>query len=247
MLRLLNCLVFISPLAFGQAAGDRPAFEVTSVKPTSHSTDRGASFSVSGNRLIITRANLGFLILYAYDIDGVKPLGGPGWIWSEQQQYDVEGAAEGDAKRSPAELKLMLQTLLADRFKLVVHHETQDLSVFALVISKKGPRLGEAMPADGQPASLMNRGHISARRMSMANLAGSLRSDLGKLVLDETGLPGPYAFTLDWSPNDPGRDGDADRPSLFAALEEQLGLRLDAVKRPIEQLVIDHAEKPSGN
>jgi uncharacterized protein (TIGR03435 family) len=72
--------------------------------------------------MTITKANLGFLIVYAYDVRGAQPLGGPSWVWSEQQQYDVLGKAEGEAKRSPAELRLMLQTLLADRFKLAVHH-----------------------------------------------------------------------------------------------------------------------------
>src|ERR1022692_4287096 len=100
MIRFTSFFLFLSLFALGQAAGDHPAFEVASVKPTSHSTDRGASFSVSGNRLTITKANLGFLIVYVYDINGVQPLGGPSWVWSEQQQYDVLGKAEGEAKRS---------------------------------------------------------------------------------------------------------------------------------------------------
>jgi uncharacterized protein (TIGR03435 family) len=239
-------VVLTSVAALGQPAGS--SFEVASVKPTSHSTDRGASFSVSGNRLTITKANLGFLIIDAYDIDGVRPLGGPSWVWSEQQQYDVLGKAEGEAKRSPAEIKLMLQTLLADRFKLAVHRETRDISVFALVVAPKGPKLGEAKPADEKPDYRMVRGHITAQPMSMARLAATLRgTEVRTLVLDETGLSGQYAFTLDWDDFQGRREADSDRPSLFTALEEQLGLKLEAVKRPIEHLVIDRAEKPSEN
>jgi bla regulator protein blaR1 len=118
------------------------------------------------------------------------------------------------------------------------------------VVAKKGPKLGAAKPADGQPASPMVRGHIAALKMSMARLAGSLAADVGSQVVDETGLPGECAFTLDWNPDDIqglGRDGNSDRPSVFTALEEQLGLKLEAVKRPVDQLVIDRTEKPSEN
>jgi uncharacterized protein (TIGR03435 family) len=237
-------------LAFGQSTESRRAFEVASVRPTSHSTDRGPSFSVSGNRLTITKANLGFLIVYAYGTSGVRPVGGPSWTWSDRDEYDVEGIAE-EAKRSPADLKLMLQALLADRFKLAVHRETRVIPVFVLTVARGGPKLGEAQPADDQPdrAFRMVRGHITAQKTSMARLADLLHMpESGMQVLDETRLAGLYAFTLDWNPDDlQHRRADDSRPSLFTALEEQLGLKLESVKRPIEHLVIDYAEKPAEN
>jgi uncharacterized protein (TIGR03435 family) len=232
--------------ASGQPTGDAPAFEVASIKPA-QSTDRGFSVSVSGSRLTITKTDLSFLIRYAYDLRSLQLIvGGPGWVRSEQ--YDVIGKAEGDAKRSAEQFRPMLQALLADRFKLAIHREMREIPVYVLVVGKNGPKMVAVNGADPGPmSSSMTPGHLNAPKLSMARLAGLLGGmpELQNLVFDETGLTGIYTFTLEWSPDD-GRSTSSG-PSIFTAVQEQLGLKLEAVKRPVEHLVIDHAERPSEN
>jgi uncharacterized protein (TIGR03435 family) len=247
-MRMIACAGLIGVLAWtawGQPASDAPAFEVASIKPT-QSTDRGISISLSGSRLTITKAQLLYLILYAYDIRGSQLVGGPSWVRSDE--YDVIGKAEGEASRSADQFRPMLQTLLADRFKLAIHREMREIPVYVLVVGKNGPKMTAVNGADTGPMSFrMTPGHLRAPKESMARLAGLLGGmpELRNLVFDETGLTGAYTFTLEWSPDD-GRP-PSDAPSLFTALQEQLGLKLESVKRPVEHLVIDHAEKPSEN
>jgi uncharacterized protein (TIGR03435 family) len=136
----------------------------------------------------------------------------------------------------------MVQTLLAERFHLALHRETRQLPIFALVVGKTGPRLHEAENTPGPTRTRL--GQIIARKMSLTTLANILTFDLKRPVKDQTGLPGEFAFTLEWSPTlgDP-----SDQPSLFAAVQDQLGLKLESTKGPIEMFLIDHVEKPSEN
>lgn len=231
--------------ALGQPARDAPAFEVASIKPTP-SADRDGSRSLSGSRLTITKTELIYLISYAYNIRGAQVVGGPGWVRSEQ--YDVIGKAEGEATRSVEQFRPMLQALLADRFKLAMHREMRELPVYVLALGKNGPKMVAVDGADPGPMSSSGTpGHLSAPKLSMARLAGFLTGmpELRNLVLDETGLTGTYTFNLEWSPEN-GR-APSGGPSLFTALQEQLGLKVESGKRPVEHLVIDHVEKPSEN
>jgi uncharacterized protein (TIGR03435 family) len=133
----------------------------------------------------------------------------------------------------------MMQTLLAERFKLALHRETRVLPVYALVVAKNGPKLQEANP-DGR-AGLTSEGgrsgvRVTSQKAAMAGLAHRLSLDVGRPVLDRTEIKGFFRITLEWA-----REGDG--PSVFAAIQEQLGLKLEATKAPIEILVIDHAQK----
>ena len=142
------------------------------------------------------------LIAFAYNIRGAELLGGPGWVRSEK--YDVAAKADGDGNRSQDEVKAMLRTLMADRFNLAIHRENRLLSVYALTVDKNGPKFAEARePIDAStPASRATRSHVTATRMTMASLAGTLMAEVRGYVFDETGLTGRYAFTLDWTPDD---------------------------------------------
>jgi uncharacterized protein (TIGR03435 family) len=183
------------------------------------------------------------------------------------QQYEQRIALES----------CMLQTLLRDRFKLAFHRETKEFSMFALVIAKNGLKLHEAKPDDTYPngiKDLEGRGHGHVMRMTRGQLVGQgipisdlihmlSQLGLGLTVVDKTGLTGKYDFTLQWTPEQStpmfkGTEGgqpqadtsplaDASGPSLFSAIEEQLGLKLERQKGPVEVLVIDHVEKPSNN
>jgi uncharacterized protein (TIGR03435 family) len=173
--------------------------------------------------------------------------------------------------------KLMLQPLLADRFQLKVHTETRELPVLALVIAKGGPKLHEAKPGDTYPNGIkgfdgpggpgmmhMGPGQLTAQALPMSSVAQLLSSQLGRTVQDKTGLTGKYDFTLQWTPDrnappmhgapEPGQQGpgaaaptDSSGPSLFTAIQEQLGLKLESRKGPVEVLIIDHVETPSAN
>jgi uncharacterized protein (TIGR03435 family) len=155
--------------------------------------------------------------------------------------------------RSLAKTRQRLQTLLADRFQLRLRRETKELPVYALVAGKNGPKLREA---DEQGAMSLGRGRITARKASMERLAENLGNQLGRTVVDRTGLEGNFAFELEWTP-DPGQPldlldpspapADPSGPSIFTALQEQLGLKLEPQKDPVEILIIDHVEKPSEN
>jgi uncharacterized protein (TIGR03435 family) len=232
-------------ISFGQPA--TLAFEVAAIRPTTHSQDRGANFSFSGSHFTFTNGELWMLIAFAYNIRGSQLVGGPSWVRSEK--YDVTAKADGDGNRSEDEVRAMLRPLMADRFKLAVHRENRDLSVYALTVGKNGPKFAEAKER-GPNDFRGTRGHFTSQRSTLATLAGYLGSDVRNFVFDETGLTGQYAITLDWNPEETQLDGGAgnsSRPSLFTALQEQLGLKLESVKRPVEHIVIDHVERPSEN
>ena len=213
-----------------------PKFEVASVK-----TNKSQGMMELGGhneKFNALRISLEGLIEYAYNINHNEMVG-PAWLGSET--YDIEAKPEHPV--SIAQIRQMLQTLLTDRFKLSVHTETKELPVYALMPAKNGPRLREA-PADEEPSFRRTPGHIVAENEPISSLINAFRGNffalgvLDRPVIDTTGLKGRYDFTLEWAQRDPDTG-----PSLFTALQEQLGLRLVAQKGPVEVLVIDHVEK----
>jgi uncharacterized protein (TIGR03435 family) len=209
----------------------------------------------------IARNSLKSVIGYAYGIPQSQTdrviSGGPQWL---DDPYEIEAKAE---KPVPArELKLMLQALLLDRLKLALHHETREVTVFDLVVAKGGAKLQPA-PKDKECVSSTSLGPchdffggrgrgLHAQSISMADLAAELTDWADRIVLDKTGLPGLYNIqTTPWTPDNPGPNFAAEAgtdpqnlPTLFSMLPEQLGLRLESQKEPIQILVIDRAEKP---
>ncbi|HYL36545.1 MAG TPA: TIGR03435 family protein [Bryobacteraceae bacterium] len=154
----------------------------------------------------------------------------------------------------------MLRALIEDRFQLKIHRETKELPAYALLVAKNGSKLA---PAESEGRGIRTGpGSLSFKRIGMAGLAAQLSTQLGRVVFDKTGLTGEYAVTLEYAP-EPGQGGpealglppqaykappvDDNRPSIFTALQEQLGLRLESEKGPVEMLVVDHVEKASGN
>lgn len=267
-----------------------PRFEVVSIK-LNHSGDpgRGSISFQSPGRLTATDVTVKLLIRFAYNIKDFQLSGGPNWINSEGYDIDakVEDSVVEQLQKLPTEQRLdqnrrMVQSLLADRFKLSVTRSTKKLPVYALVVAKGGPKLEDVTPPAVQgspvpPASAPIGGSVAsppppgkgtmlsvsggeakltAKSMSIANLLGILSQQLGRQILDETGLKGIYNFTLQYRPDSqiPGLQGPADAPlpdssgtSIFTALQEQLGLRLESTKGPMDIIVIDHIEEPSEN
>jgi uncharacterized protein (TIGR03435 family) len=150
----------------------------------------------------------------------------------------------------------MIRQLLADRFKLAVHPETRQLPVYALVVAQNGPKLQPAKDPDAGTSLSSRRGQLTAKGVSSAQLAEkftrSLSDELGRIVIDKTGLTGRYDLTLKWTPDigpAPLLNGEPDTsaPSIFTAIQEQLGLKFESTKGPVPVLVVDHAELPSEN
>jgi len=170
--------------------------------------------------------------------------------------FDISVKAEGDAALTRDQARAILQAVLAERFKLRVHRETRDLSVYALVVGKSGPKLKEGARDEPSKASfdMGASARMVNRKAQISRLADFLSLQADRPVLDRTGLAGFYDFTLEWRFN-PGQqsalglpeDPDPAAPSLLTAVQEQLGLRLEAANAPVQVLVIDHVEPPSEN
>lgn len=251
---LLFLMVGFSPRpAYSQPHADAPAltFEVASIKPSKNTTN-GNFFEIppGGQRFSATNATLKLLILTAYDVSFRQISGGPGWMSSEG--YDVEAKAERPVNRE--QLRLMLQSLLADRFSLKLHKETKELPVYVLTPENDYAHLRENKSAGEPHAKRGSSGQMVFEDVSMSQLASFLSLRMGRDVLDKTGLTGNFDFELTWTPDQPARGGadtapppDPNGPSIFTALREQLGLKLTATKSPGVVLTVDNAEKPSAN
>jgi uncharacterized protein (TIGR03435 family) len=255
---LLNILLVALPLFSQTPAAPKLSFDVASVKP-SVSRD-GYMDATPGGRFIATGIPLRMLITDAYRLRGVQVIGGPGWLDSDR--WDIEGRpkAEDAAPAPPAKLdpaqpsreNLMLQSLLEDRFQFKFHWEKRELGVYELTVAKGGPKFKESngVPA-GRPRFRSGRGNLEAYEISMATFVYFLGLD--RIVVEGTNLKGLYDLGLKWTPETrqaaQGTEPAAlpDQPSIFTAIQEQLGLKLEATRSPIEVLVIDTIQKPSAN
>jgi uncharacterized protein (TIGR03435 family) len=297
------------PLALGaqapQSSAPAPAFEVASIKPN-NSSDGRVMLGNQPGRFTATNVTLRMLIRNAYQLQDFQITGGPSWLNSDHfdivakidpaVQESINAARGGigpaaAAGQAPNPLQLMIRSLLADRFKLVVHNETKEQTIYALVLARSDGKLGPDLkksevdcaaltanargrgpippPGPPQPGERMpcgiriGPGNLSASGGSLAQFAQSLGMFVGRVVVDKSGLTGGYDINLTWTPDQmpqraPGTPGDQpirvngvdidpNGPSIFTAVQEQLGLKLDSQKGPVEMLVIDRAEKPIEN
>jgi uncharacterized protein (TIGR03435 family) len=223
-----------------------PAFEVASVRLTQHGRgpdgwSRSSVSSPSPGNFSATNASYAECIRWAYQVKDYQVLG-PEWLPSDEASYDIVAKAPPDTP--PAQIRLMVQRLLAERLKLALHRETRTLPIYELVVAKNGPNLSKSglqkSGADGHQGTSSRGGHVTATHVSMAELAYQISRWTHRPVFDKTGIKGEFDFTLDYSTDD--RDTSS-APSLFTALQQQLGLKLEASKGPVEVLLIDHAER----
>lgn len=268
-----------------------PSFEVASIKshPPGDNTSRFGGPDAS--RFVATNDTVKSLIVFAYHVENFQVSGGPSWIADDKFDIDakVEDSLAEQMRKLPLlqqsdQMRLMVRSLLADRFKLSVSHVTKELPVFALVVAKGGPKLTEAAPPDAQnnsnpedpPANAGAQGRnmrpgqvnfsardgqvsVAAKATPIRDLATMISRQLRRPVLDQTGLRGTYDWTLQWTAGAglgggplalAPESGDAPNSSglsIFTALQEQLGLRLESAKGPVDTIVIDHIEQPSEN
>jgi uncharacterized protein (TIGR03435 family) len=260
-------------LAFGLALAQpqtaaRPEFDVASIKPVKGDCKVPVSMGVGYGTALERCVTLKMLVTVAYQLQSFQISGGPGWIDSDR--YDLDAKAE-DAKSGPDKSRLMLQTLLADRFKLTLHREMKQSPVYELVLARGGPKIKLSSDQDSpevngpsQPGGGPNHGGI---RMGAGSLIGNaaklalfakiLSQRLNRPIVDKTNLAGRYDIQLTWTPgvgeNPFGPGGyslppsDSDGPSVFAAIQEQLGLKLESARAPVEVWVVDRAERPTEN
>jgi uncharacterized protein (TIGR03435 family) len=252
-------------------AGQTPSFEVASIKPNK-SGDPGIRIQNHPGTFEAINVSLKFLIEFAYNINDTQLSGAAGWIDSEN--YNIEAKTDDVRPAGIRQLlsddelerrRLMLRSLLADRFQLAIRHETKELPIYELVVAKNGSKLHEA---EAQPDDVagpgpkgrgirMGRGELIMTNNTIGMLADALSRQLGRIVTDGTGLRGSYDFTLKWTPGenedqmvkaaDARSAPDGAGPSIFTAIQEQLGLKLESKKGPVDILVIEHVEPPSAN
>lgn len=236
------------PAAHAQA---QPPFEVASVKASQLAKTGGEgstreSVEISPGSLSMRNVTLGSCIRWAYGMKDFQ-IAAPGWFTSER--YDV--IAKASTPVSNDQLRLMLQALLADRFKLALHREMKELPVYALLVDSKGTQL---QPAKTEVPSSMrpNGGALEFRNMSMPELAERLPArpfGIDRPVIDKTGLSGAFDFTMKLADNAAELKSSLERreserdPSLFTVPLQQLGLKLEPQKGPVDILVIEHAQK----
>jgi bla regulator protein BlaR1 len=272
MTRLFACMILIASAA---SLALCQSFEVASVKP-SDAQARGVHIGVSpGGIFTATNITLGILIQRAWDVRDFQISGGPGWL--DTERYDITAKGDGpglseDEMRKMTEVQrnklqegflVKVRALLADRFQLKVHRATKESQVYALIAAKGGPKIHPATE-DGSPGGELSvrRGsagtEVTARNLFLGELVRFLSNQVGRTVLDKTGLKGSYDFKMSFVPDlglaqpSPGAGDDrqlpeSGGPSIFTAVQEQLGLKLDAQKGSVEVLVIDSAQKASAN
>ena len=249
-----RCAVGLFACAF-LAAQQPPVFEVATVKPTDPSNPRkGIGFGPGGRIVNIIGLSIGDLIQRSYDLPPFRVSGGPSWLNSDH--FDITAKSGGNTPVPMEQFSLMLQRLLADRFALKFHREQKEFNVYSLVLAKTGPKLKEGGSAG--PNMSTSRGQVEGQKVPISMFASALSRYLGRAVIDDTGLKGNYDFTLKWTPgeNEPtfatpdtraAPAADAFGPTIYTALQDQLGLKLESKKAPLDVLVVDSAEKPSGN
>jgi uncharacterized protein (TIGR03435 family) len=249
--------------AFAQPAAPRPEFEVASIKLNKSGDSRLMVLPVRGGRFTANNVLLQYLVTSAYGIKNFQLSGAPPWLLSEH--YDIEAKAPGDPSFDA--MLAMFQTLFEDRLQLKFHHETKELPVYSLVVSKPG-KLRESdgvCDQQGQLAAapcrfMILHGHLGSHKATVSQLVDALSRVTDRVVLDKSNLARVYDINLDYSPDEgqlqaftagtnlpPPPSIDPNVPSLFTALQEQLGLKLESGKGPVEILVIDHIERPSEN
>jgi uncharacterized protein (TIGR03435 family) len=238
------------------ATDAKPGVEVATIKPTQPGTQL-FMFLIQGEKVVVKNFTLKFIIKYAYDMPERQLAGGPGWL--DTDKWDIEVKPDAPGVPSVAQKKEILQKLLAERFALKFHEEKRNMEAFALIVGKNGPKMTRTADASDSANFTVPLGMVSARSATMGEFAHLLQSDiLGQPVVENTGLSGRWDFTLNWTPDEtqfidrgmrpPPAANDANAPPpLFTAIQEQLGLKLEAQKVDAPVMLIDHVEHPSPN
>jgi uncharacterized protein (TIGR03435 family) len=245
---LRSFLIGLFPAALIAQVAAPPTFEVVSIKPSQPGT-RNTNLNRSPGGFTARNATLKLLTTFAYHVQNHQLSGTPGWFDSDA--FDL--AAKADVDLTDEQARLALQTVLKERFKLMIHRESKTLPAYALVVGKNGPKIKHSQTSGG-PSLSFPKGKITGQRVPMARLAEVLSFRLNGPVVDRTELEGVFDVKLEWTDQtdlSPGAekgpgvpaDGKVVGPSVFTAIQEQLGLKLQAEKLPVEIIVVDSVER----
>jgi uncharacterized protein (TIGR03435 family) len=241
-------LAILPPVHAQTDAAALPSFDVASLK-TAHPTRpyRVELGTTLHGRVTLTNVTLTQCLRFAFKINNDSQFAGPDWIKSADALFDIEAKAPPETTKD--QLRLMVRNLLLERFNLKLHHEQRELRYVALVVDKKGLRLHESQGGTG---SEVRPGRINVHQTSIGTLILLLGLFTSMPIVDMTELKGTYDVKLEWSPRSqkasqpgdaPAAAEGAEGPNLFDALQEQLGLKADMRKGPLDVIVVDHAEK----
>jgi uncharacterized protein (TIGR03435 family) len=244
------------------AANADPSLDVATIKPSQPGA-QGKGFGFRGSELVTFNTNMNDLIAFAYGLHAKQIIGAPDWFSTDM--FDIAGKPDVPGRPSIKQMETMVQKLLVDRCALKFHHEQKELSVYAIRVAGGGPKMSKTTAGPNDPPGFGFRGlgDLIVRNLSMAEFATWMQSSvMDKPVVDQTGLKDKYDFTLKWTPDDsqfaqfrtavtpapkPAGDDPNAPPSLYTAVQETLGLKIEATKAPDDVIVIDHVEKPSPN
>jgi uncharacterized protein (TIGR03435 family) len=254
-----------APALLAQVDATKPSFEIASVKPNNSGATNSSTQTHPGGRFTATNVPVRILLREAYRLQDFQLIDAPDWTRTER--FDI--AAKADGHPEYAEMRMMLQGLLAERFRVIVHKEMRELPIYALVVARSDGKLGpqlfkseiDCTDATGkkQPPSAIsqardvepcgtnantsnNSATLRGGSIGMPSLAATLSTFANRVVVDRTGLAGGFDLILTWTPN---QTSDTSGASLFTALQEQLGLRLESARGPVEVVVVDRVERPT--
>ena len=249
------------PPVVPMAASADPSFEVATIK-SSAPNQPGKGFGFRAGHFVTRNTNLNDLIAFAYGLHAKQIVGAPEWFGVDL--YDIEGKPDAEGRPNSKQMQSMVQKLLADRFKLIFHHDKRELSVYVISVASGGPKMTKSTSGANDPSAFFfrNLGDLTVRNQTMADFATWMQSGvMDRPVVDQTGLTDRYDFQLKWTPDDsqfaqfrttgvtvpPPTDDAKAPPSLYTAIQEQLGLKMGPAKAADDVIVIDHVEKPSPN
>jgi uncharacterized protein (TIGR03435 family) len=244
------------------AADANPSFEVATIKPNPSGAPAMQGLNVNGRNFTTRNSSLGDLIAFAYDVEAKQIVNGPEWM--NKDRYDIAAVPDQEGIPNANQLRTMMRKLLADRFKLAFHHEKRELSAFVLTVGKNGQKLTPTQlngPLPGLGFGPAKGGMmLGVRNGTLTDFTSFLQMlVLDRPVVDQTGITGKFDFQFTFTPDDslfhghppplpPQTDSSVDPAAgFFTAIQEQLGLKLDAMKTPVDVIAIDHVEKPSAN
>jgi uncharacterized protein (TIGR03435 family) len=243
-------------------ADANPAFEVATIKPSKPGA-RGKGFGYRANQFMTFNTNMNDLVAFAYGLHSKQIVGAPAWFGTDL--FDIAGKPDVEGQPNLHQMELMVAKLLPDRFALKFHHEQRELSVYIITVAPGGPKMTKTSSAPNaqQGFGLRGFGDLMVRNMNMSEFASWMQSGImDKPVVDHTGLTDKYDFTLKWTPDDSqfaqfrgtnpnmatrATDNPDAPPSLYTAMPEQVGLKIEAGKAMDDVIVIDHVEQPSPN
>jgi len=266
---ILNARAVLVQIPSPEGSTPTSSFEVASVRLDR--SGQGSNSHITSDRFVIERWSAKELIEYSYELNGAQVLGGPHWIDSERYNIEakLEDADVAKEHNMPSEqrmalMRLRVRDLLADRFGLRLRHSVKELPILALVVARNGPKFSAAKPlpspapdTDGRRAYMTTEGKqwvLSLNNVPLSYLVRMLSGQpevAGRVLVDKTALTGPYDLKLQWEPQNltstPNTGSERSGATLFTALQEQLGLKVESRKEPLDVVVIDRIDKPSEN